>query len=489
MKQLKSGLFLALLACAVILIMGCPEKPENGDDNDNGISLEKEALLLTVFTKEKLKYTISGKASKNVTWTSSDTSIVTVDAEGTVKAVSTTEGEACSITVQTEDGYWDRIMATITLAGQVDMMTLPPMKDQFANYFKLGNIASGGGDFTGTGTKSDMLKRHFNVVTAENIMKPSYYNGSRSGGIVSGLTFSTSNSFVNAAKDAGFEVHGHVLLWHRQNSTWINNIANESNSDYTLAAMKDYITKVMGNFKGRVYSWDVLNEAFPDGVSASADWTNSIRKTGDSQAANPWFVAIGSDFVYEGFKAARLADPDAILYYNDYNLNEVGKSTMVRDMVKDVNNQWKNDSENTDKNRLLIEGIGMQSHHNTRVTASAIKTSLDRFKPLGVIISISELDVLCSGYDGALEGAYKTAHSSLTNEGRINAANLYYDYFKLFIQYKDIIERVTFWGLFDYASWRSGGLPLPFEGTPANSASPTVILAKPAYYKIMEALE
>jgi endo-1,4-beta-xylanase len=487
MKLLKSGLFLALLACTGILITGCP--PEPNDKKEKGISLNKPALLLTVYGKEKLTYTISGGASNNVTWRSDPSSVATVDSDGTVKAVSTTEGATCVITVKTDDGYWAQTTVTITLSGQVDMMTLPPMKDQFKveDYFMIGNIANSAGDITGTGAKSNMLKRHFNVVTAENSMKPDSYGGSRSGSTVSNLSFSTSNSFVNAAKNAGFTVHGHVLLWHRQNPTWITNIATDKTT--ALDAMKSYITQVMDNFKGKVYSWDILNEAFPDGIGASANWKTSIRTTGDSQAANPWFVALGSDFVYEGFKAARLTDPGAILYYNDYNLNDEGKSTVVAKMVKDVNDQWKGDNENTDKSRPLIEGIGMQSHHNTTVSATAIKASLDRFKNVGIkIISISELDVLCRSYDGALEGSNKPAHSTLTDKGKTDAADLYGDYFKLFIQYKDIIERVTFWGMFDRASWRSGGLPLPFEGTPATT-SPTVIRAKPAYYKIMGALE
>jgi endo-1,4-beta-xylanase len=512
MKQLKTGLFLALLACAGIFIMSCPEPDKDKDDDDEnpdsgkvtGISLEKETLTLTMFATENLKFTItpSGAANKNVTWTSSDPTVVSVTPDGIVKALKYTEGGTSKvsseakgtavITVTTEDGeFTETITVTTTMSAQVDMMTLPPMKDRFADYFLIGNITRGGEDYSGGAITNTRLTRHFNVLTAENVMKPSYYGGSRSGSTVSGLTYDTPDAFVNAATASGFKVHGHVLLWHSQNSGWITALgvtATNPGKEIALGAMRSYITQVMTRYKGKIYSWDVLNEAFPDGISASADWKTSIRTTGDSQAANPWFVAIGSDFVYEGFKAARLADPDAILYYNDYNLNQAGKSSVVAKMVKDVNYQWKTDPENTNTDRLLIEGIGMQSHHNTGVTVNEIRASLNRFNALGVRISISELDVLSMRYDSIVDqspSTGKAAESTATNAGKLSAANLYGEFFKLFIEYKEIIERVTFWGVNDNASWRSRGLPLLFDGPADNSTS----RAKPAYYKVIEALE
>ena len=237
-----------------------------------------------------------------------------------------------------------------------------------------------------------------------------------------------------------------------------------------LTTMKKYITDVVVHFKGRIYSWDVLNEVFPDGVNANADWKTAMRTN------NPWYKAIGSDFVYEGFLAARLADPDAILYYNDYNLDNVGKATMVRNMVKAVNDKYLASSDKPAGEsavRLLIEGIGMQSHHNTNVQASSIKNSLDLFKPLGVKISISELDVLAQGYSSALEGANKPP---ATGNNLTLQATRYSEYIAVFLQYTDIIERVTLWGLTDDKSWRSAGQPLLFDASGK---------AKEAYYKFV----
>jgi endo-1,4-beta-xylanase len=246
--------------------------------------------------------------------------------------------------------------------------------------------------------------------------------------------------------------------------------------------MKEYVTYIVNYFKGKIYAWDVLNEVFADGVNPSSDWKKSMRTTGGNQGPNPWYVKIGSDFVYEGYKAARLADPSVILYYNDYNLDQIGKATAVRNMVRDVNQQWEKDSQYD--RRKLIEGIGMQSHHNTGVPVNNIRNTLNLFRDLGVRISISELDILAQGwseFSGATgQGANKNDNSSVTNSGLMNQARLYGEYMKLFIEYSGIIERVSFWGVIDNQSWRSGGLPLLFD--PEG-------MAKPAYYKLISALD
>jgi len=351
--------------------------------------------------------------------------------------------------------------------AQENMMNLPPLKDSFQEYFLIGNIFNQN-DVASSGISNVRLSHHYNVLTAENDMKP--YNLSLAPGRYS---FSTADRMVNAAISSGFKVVGHTLLWHSQIPDWQRGMANRP-KDTALEAMKQYITDVVTHFKGRIYSWDVLNEVFPDGVRASNDWKTSMRTRGDNQSANPWFVAIGSDFVYEGFLAARLADPNAILYYNDYNMDQAGKATMVRNMVRDVNERYK--AAYPGENRLLIEGIGMQSHHNIEVSTGNIRNSINLFRSLGVKISISELDVLSQSW------SHYRNNTPVTFVGELTASILYADYFRLFMENSDIIERVSFWGVFDEQSWRARGKPLIFEGRAVSNA-------KPAYFRIMEALE
>jgi endo-1,4-beta-xylanase len=346
---------------------------------------------------------------------------------------------------------------------------LPPMKDNFAGKFLIGNIFNPS-DVSSSAVTNTALTRHYNVLTAENNMKPSSISTGKGS-----YNWTTADSMVDAARASGFQVVGHTLLWHSQIPQWQTSMAT-AGKETALDAMKQYVSDVVDHFKGRIYSWDVLNEAFPDGGYTS-DWKTSMRTN------NPWFKAIGSDFVYEGFLAARLADPDAILYYNDYNTDQVGRATMIRDMVRDVNQRYK--TAYPSETRLLIEGIGMQEHHNAGVSANAIRNTLNLFKPLGVKISVSELDVLIVTWsEFSPHGSGPGKQNSITGDKRTNGlkkqAELYGQYFKVYLEFSDIIERVSFWGVTDDKSWRSAGVPLLFD--PDGKA-------KDAYYSVIGSLK
>ena len=460
----KSGKtsFLALIigialvfAIIVLPLTGCDDG-DNSDDTNQTPTVEDFDISGT----GKVSYNGSAKTVTVKAKEGKTTGKVTVKYKGSTTAPSAAGTYTVTFDVAAATG-WNA--ASGLAAGELiiddpaDIISLTPMKEQFSAYFMIGNIFNPGDVSGSSSVTNTRLTRHYNVLTAENHMKPSYIAPSQGS-----YNFTMADNMVNAAKASGFTVVGHTLLWHSQNANWM------TSANCTVANMRTYITAVVDHFKGRIYSWDVLNEVFPDGVNATADWKTAMRSN------NPWFANQGYSFVYEGFLAARLADTGAILYYNDYNLDNVGKATMVFKMVEAVNQQYA--TAYPGETRKLIEGIGMQSHHNTNVQASSIKTSLNLFKSLGVKISISELDVLAQGYSSALEGANKSpaAGNNLTLQ-----ATRYSEYFKVFIEFKDIIERVTFWGITDDKSWRSAGQPLLFD--PSGKA-------KPAYYKVIEAL-
>jgi endo-1,4-beta-xylanase len=460
---------IGLLLLIALLVFGCKPEPEENVKNTE--------LTLTVGERKNIADDILPEGATNITWTSNAPAVVSVT-NGILEALSITNGGSnrftsgtatgtAIITVTASGGFKETVSVTTTTAASGDIMSLPPLKEQFASHFFMGNIFNPG-DVSSTAVTNQRLTRHFNVLTAENNMKPSYISPSQGN-----YSWTTADQMVKAAIASGFKVVGHTLLWHSQNASWMTSMANQS-KETALTAMKSYITSVVDHFKGRIYSWDVLNEVFPDSGS-DTNWKTAMRNE------NPWFKAIGFDFVFEGYKAARLADSTAILYYNDYNLDNVGKATMVRNMVRDVNLQWQSDSEYD--NRKLIEGIGMQSHHNTGVSANSIRSSLNLFRALGVKISISELDVLGQGYNdfsgSTGQGTNKHTSSTVTNTGLITQARLYNEYMKLYIQNSDIIERVSLWGVTDNSSWRSGGLPLLFDPNGR---------AKPAYYRFIGAL-
>ena len=491
-----------------------------------GITLNKSSLTLTIYDSEKVIAAITpdNATNKNITWSSSNTNVATVAPDGTITAVNfTTGGDSkftsspatgtATITATTANGgKTAAITVNTTTAPQVSINDLPPLKTQFAGKFLIGNIFRGsttGGwsgpsdEVSGTGASAAIsdtrLTRHFNALTPENHMKPSYlisgYNAATGSVTWNAGNQTTVDNFVAAANKANMKVIGHTLLWHSQNPQWVwdqiagknGTIVSGMNKEKALAAMRAYINAVAGRYAGKIYSWDVLNEAFPDNAGGSTNWKDAIRKnaSGEGQDANPWYIAIGSDFVYEGFLAARLADPNAILYYNDYNTDMPNRARLIRDMVQEVNAKYlalagSAKPAGDPPGRLLIEGIGMQEHHNNGITAARIKATIDLFRPLGVKLSVSELDIIAfSSYSAYSSSTGTAANSDVTNQALVTQAGLFGDYMKMYLDNADIIERVSLWGITDNISWRGKGLPLLFDSSGK---------AKPGYYAFVAAL-
>jgi len=448
-------------------------------------------ILLTVGSNKDLTKELNNemKGKTISTWVSSNPAKVAVNSSGiitsNITSFTTEEGgnqqyrngpaEAqVTITATAADGKTQTFIIIATTEAQEYIMDLPPLKEKFPASILIGNIAATN-DSGVTAIINQSLIRHFNALTSENDMKPSSISTGKGT-----YNWTNADKFVNAATASGFKVIGHTLLWHNQIPAWQQNIGTSASSPPTseqkaeaLTAMKEYVTAVVTHFKGKIYSWDVLNEAFPDSASGG-DWKIAMRQE------NPWFKVIGSDFVYEAFLAARLADPDAKLYYNDYNTDQTGRATVIRDMVRDVNQKYKEAFPS--ETQLLIEGIGMQEHHNTGVTAASIRAALNMFRPLGVKIAVSEIDVLgqdWGSFSSVGQGANKHASSTVTNNGLMTQASLYKQYMDVYKDFTDIIERISIWGITDDKSWRSAGLPLLFDDKGK---------AKPAYYKFVEGI-
>jgi len=324
--------------------------------------------------------------------------------------------------------------------------TAKPLKDIYNYNFLMGNVISPGD--LGT-VRFSILKRHYNSATAENDMKPdAIAPGSKpADGWPWPYRYTQTDNkidkIVDAVNAAGMKMHGHTLIWHRQTPSWLTT----GNRETVLANLEKYVTDVTTYFEGRVISWDVVNEAMRDGLSASdaGNWRSCLRTD------SPWYRAIGSDYIEKAFLAARKADPKAILFYNDYNLNSNtgnGKPEAVFNMVKDINTRYPNV-----EGRPLIDGIGMQSHHHLNTTPQSVEVSIKSFIKLGVKIAISEMDIMAS----------KSDDNNLTNEWNEDAAQRqaekYAAMFRIFKNHAGYISRVTFWGLDDGKSWRASSHP------------------------------
>ena len=349
-------------------------------------------------------------------------------------------------------------------------LTIPSLADNYKDDFLFGNVIETNQLDAKT---TNMYKSYYNVVTAENAMKPA--NLSTAKGV---YNFSGADSIINWAQQNGIKVHGHTLAWHSQSPNWL--YRNADNTPLTRSEarqnLQDYITAVAGHFAGKVISWDVVNEALDGGSLPFSNWKDVARKS------SPWYIAYangantangenGADYIYDAFVFARLADPNAILYYNDYNETDDWKREAIGQMAEDLNAKWLGDPRNTDPGRKLVEGAGMQAHYFTEsLDPSQVEASIRRFIQAGLIISVTELDVCYGRYGGP-------ASPTLTQAQQVTQAILYAKLFDIYKAYADHIQRVTVWGKADSQSWRGTYSPVQFDG---------MFAPKQAYYAVID---
>jgi endo-1,4-beta-xylanase len=322
---------------------------------------------------------------------------------------------------------------------------VPALKDVYKDYFPIGNILTGRylmGDYL------DILKTHFNTVTAENEMKPDSLASRVKPGE---YNFGSADRIVDEALDYGMTVHGHTLVWHKQTPAWMTT----GTQAQVKTNMVNYIKAVLAHYKGKVISWDVVNEAILERINPDeqdSNWKNQLRED------SPWFKALGADYIELAFRTARAADPDIELYYNDYNLDNQRKARVTAAMIKEINDKYKAEG----NKRNLIDGVGMQAHYGTSTTASNVRSSIEKFIDIGIKIAISELDVEIKSVGSGSSGAGKN-YTVNNVEQRIQALS-YAQLFNIFMEYKDHITRVTMWGIDDEFSWKSAGNPCLWDG-------------------------
>jgi GH35 family endo-1,4-beta-xylanase len=297
-------------------------------------------------------------------------------------------------------------------------------------------------------------------------MKPEYITSAP--GV---YNFTYSDQIVNWAAENGIAMIGHTLIWHGQSAKWLNKNLDESVVTRAQAKknMEAFIKEYVGRYSGKIHSWDVINEAFIDSDENkpySGKWREYLRRATDNpKAVGHWYLAYengadfaagesGADYFFDAFYFARKYDPNAILYFNEYNEEFPHKRHAIADMVNDINAQWRAHPEYD--NRLLIGGIGMQSHHNhIHTDVDRIRIALDLFAKTGAKISITEMDFTF--------GSSTAPAAPLTADEEKRQAEMYVKLFKTYLDYADHIERVTFWGKNDKQSWRAWGSPLFFD--------------------------
>ena len=345
-------------------------------------------------------------------------------------------------------------------------LSLPSLAETFADYFMIGNIWSNAIQMN-IGNTQEMFAHHFNSVTAENHHKPDFIAGP--GPDPATWNFATQDLIVDFAEANNMAVVGHTLVWHGQSPLWLTNVPGTTDPLTRAEAMENmhlYISTVAGRYAGRMQAWDVLNEAIASSVGEfSGDWRNHIRRNiADTDAQ--WYAAFangaaegeaGYDFIFYAFYFARQYDPHATLFYNDYNEEQPGKRDAIAQMVEYMNERWANHP--SYDGRLLIEGIGLQSHHHLDQWATNfdnIRPAIERFAQTGAVLAITELDITV--------GTQANPSIPLSAAQEARQAEHFARVFAYFMEFSDYIERVTFWGKTDSQSWRAWGSPVIFDG-------------------------
>ncbi|GMK37650.1 beta-xylanase [Paenibacillus sp. CCS19] len=271
----------------------------------------------------------------------------------------------------------------------------------------------------------ELLAYHFNSITAENEMKFERVHPTEDQ-----YTFDAADQLVAFAKSNGMGVRGHTLVWHNQTSPWM--FTNEDGStvdrDTLLARMKSHIETVVSRYKGEIYAWDVVNEA----VSDNGD---------ELLRPSKWLDIIGEDFIAKAFEYAHAADPDALLFYNDYNESNPVKREKIYTLVKSL----------LDKG-VPIHGIGLQAHWSLYHPAiDEIREAIERYASLGVKLHITELDVSVFQHEDR-----RTDLVAPTEEMLALQAERYKQFFQVLKEYSEHITSVTFWGAADDYTWLDG---------------------------------
>ena len=265
-----------------------------------------------------------------------------------------------------------------------------------------------------------ILNREFNQVTAENEMKIDALQPQQGQ-----FNWTNGDRLVQHARSRNMQVRGHTLAWHSQQPSWMQNMSGQTLRN----AMLNHVTQVATHYRGQIAWWDVVNEAFEDGGSGARRNSNLERT--------------GSDWIEAAFRAARAADPNAQLCYNDYNIDNWNdaKTQAVYRMVRDFKQRG-----------VPIDCVGLQSHFTGGSNyPSNYRTTLSSFAALGVDVHITELDIRNAPSD-----AYRNTVNDCLAVARCKG--------------------ITVWGIRDSDSWRSNESPLLFDGGGNKKAAYTAVL-------------
>ena len=321
------------------------------------------------------------------------------------------------------------------------------MKDAYKDYFMIG-VALNQRNVSDQ-DQINLVKAEFNSVTAENDMKPGELHPKE--GV---WNFEKADKIADFCRQNGIKLRGHCLCWHSQFADWMftDKKGKEVKKEVFYERLREHIHTVVNRYKDVVYCWDVVNEAMAD--DGGPRWGPNGPQAPSPYRQSRHFKLCGDEFIAKAFQFAREADPNALLFYNDYSCVDEGKRERIYNMVKKMKDAG-----------VPIDGIGMQGHYNIYFPdEEQLEKAIVRFKELVKHIHITELDIRMNQEMGGQLRFSRGENKPVAGYMNTMLTDQYNRIFKIFRKHKDVIDCVTFWNLGDRDSWLGvNNHPLPFD--------------------------
>jgi len=340
------------------------------------------------------------------------------------------------------------------------------LKQAFKGDFLVG-AALNAAQFAGQSRSNPLIEAQFNSVSPENVLKwenvhplPDQYD------------FTEADQYVAYGEKHGMFVVGHVLVWHNQTppSVFRDKDGNLVDRDTLLARMRDHIMTVVGRYKGRINSWDVINEP--------------IAEDG-TMRPSLWHKIIGDDYIAKAFEFAHEADPAALLLYNDYSIENPAKRAGADALIRKLKAQ-----------DAPITSVGLQGHYSLDFPGlDALGDTIATFGDMGLKVPMTELDIDVlppATREQTAEVTLNVQQDPTLNpyaEGLPAAmqqrlAERYAELFRIFVKHRGVVDRVSFWGVSDGDNWKNNwpvkgrtSYPLLFD---------RAYQPKPAFYAVIK---
>ena len=320
------------------------------------------------------------------------------------------------------------------------------LKDAYKDYFSIG-VAVNMRNISNP-EQIAIIKKDFNSITAENDMKPQPTEPA-----YGQFNWENADKIANFCRSNGSKLRGHCLMWHAQIGEWMykDEKGDLVSKEKLFQNMKHHITAIVERYKDVIYAWDVVNEAISDG-----GWQGGRRGMGEHPSPyrnSPLYQIAGDEFIKKAFIYAREADPNVLLFYNDYNAADPGKRDRIYNMVKSMKEEG-----------VPIDGIGMQGHYNVYgPSMEDVDAALTKYSTIVKHIHITELDIRANQEMGG-QLNFSRDGGNISQVVKTLQEDQYTRLFKVLRKHKDVVDNVTFWNLSDRDSWLGArNYPLPYD--------------------------